>query len=392
MALVADMQRTRRAGLWRSILLASLGLLTVFSLELPLLGRMQRGAVHVLTIDGVINPLTARYLSRGLGQAVQANAELVVLEFNTPGGLETSMREMLEELLTPRVPVAVYVTPPGGRAASAGMFITMAGHVAAMAPGTNIGAAHPVGLGAQPDEVRQEKVVRDAAALARSIAVTRGRNAEWAEQAVLENVSITADEAVERHVVDFVAEHRDELLQWIDGRQVVTATGEVSVDTSDAPLIHLPMSVPERILHTMTDPNIAYLLFSLGMIGLIAELYNPGLLFPGIAGAISLIVAFAAFGPAAELGGARAAGARRGIVCRRAAERRHRHPRNRGGRGVRPRIVDAVRAVLSCVTGDARRAGQPLADRSDDGRDRRLLRVRRTRARARPSPTRRHGD
>ena len=258
--------------------------------------RAASSEIHVLSIDGVINPLTSRYLERGLREAADAQAQAVIVRLNTPGGLESSMREMTQALLNSPVPTVVYVTPPGGRAASAGMFITIAAHVAAMAPGTNIGAAHPVGLGEQTDPVMAEKLANDAAALARSIANSRGRNAVWAEAAVRESVSITAEEALDQNVIDLVARDMNDLLAQLDGRSVTTAAGTVTLETADVSLVERPMSFPERLLQTITDPNIAYVLFTIGVIGIIAELYNPGSLFPGITGGISLIMAFVAFG------------------------------------------------------------------------------------------------
>lgn len=257
-------------------------------------------AIHVLTINGVINPLTARYLNREIGKAEKTQAQAVVLELNTPGGLESSMREMTQTILNASIPVIVYITPHGARAASAGVFITLAGHVAAMAPGTNIGAAHPVQLGGsdqkKPDKEMEKKAVSDAAALARAIAKERGRNITWAEQAVLKSVSITAHEAVAEKVVDFVAEDREELLQKLDGKRIVLRSGTVILRTSRTRLVQSPMHLPEKILQAITDPNIAYLLLTIGFIGVIAELYSPGLLFPGIIGAICLITGFAAMG------------------------------------------------------------------------------------------------
>jgi membrane-bound serine protease (ClpP class) len=173
--------------------------------------------VHLLTIGSVINPLSARYLVHGLEQAAASDAEAVVLRLDTPGGLVDSTREITQAMLHADVPVVVYVAPSGARAASAGMFITIAGHVAVMAPATNIGAAHPVGLGGQTDPELANKLANDAAAMARSIAVQRGRNADWAEQAVRESVSITADEAVEQRVIDLVAADLSVLLNEIAG-------------------------------------------------------------------------------------------------------------------------------------------------------------------------------
>lgn len=244
----------------------------------------------------MINPLTARYLERGLRDAARARAVAVVVRLDTPGGLEPTMREMVEAILASPVPVVVYVAPPGARAASAGMFLTLAAHVAAMAPGTNIGAAHPVGLGERTDPTLTEKLASDAAALARSIAALRGRNAAWAERAVLESVSITAGEALEQNVIDLVARDLRELLLELEGRPVATTRGTVVLRTAGARVVEHPIGFAGRVLQVITDPNIAYILFTLGLIGLIAELYNPGMLFPGITGAISLILAFVAFG------------------------------------------------------------------------------------------------
>lgn len=278
---------------WLPALLLCLSLLPRAA---PPFRQAEAPQVRLLTIEGVINPLTARYLGRELQLAADAGAAAVVVQLNTPGGLESAMREMVQAMLNSPVPVVVYVAPPGGRAASAGMFVTVAAHVAAMAPGTNIGAAHPVGLGGEVDPVSAEKIVNDAAALARSIAASRGRNAAWAEEAVRQSVSITAEEAVTQDVVDLVADDLETLLDRIDGRRVTTAAGEVALRTAAARVVERPMPLPERILQTITDPNIAYVLFTIGTIGLIAELYNPGALFPGITGAVSLLLAFVAFG------------------------------------------------------------------------------------------------
>jgi membrane-bound serine protease (ClpP class) len=278
--------------------LSFLALLLTVALHLcsPYVRAATSGDVWLIEIEGVINPLTAQYLEQSLQGAADAQAHAVIVRLDTPGGLESSMREMTQAMLNSPIPVIVYVAPAGARAASAGMFITLAAHVAAMAPGTNIGAAHPVGLGGEVDPVMEEKVVNDAAALARGIAATRGRNAIWAEEAVRESVSITADEALERGVIDVVAVDLQDLLRKIDGRPVVTTAGEVVLQTADAQVVETPMNLPQKILQTIADPNIAYILFTVGVIGIIAELYNPGAMFPGIIGAISLILAFVAFG------------------------------------------------------------------------------------------------
>lgn len=254
------------------------------------------GAVYIAEIRGVINPLTAQYLDRVLDDAQARGAQVVVLKLDTPGGLDTSMRDMIQDMLASPVPVAVYVTPAGARAASAGLFLLIAGHVAAMTPSTNTGAAHPVGLGGDTDEVMTSKVVNDAAATIRTLAEQRGRNAEWAERAVRESVSITEAEALQLNVIDVVARNLDDLLAQIDGWTIQTAEGEVVLDLASAPRREVSMNLAERFLHLLTDPNIAYILLTVGTIGIIAELYNPGALIPGITGVIALILAFLALG------------------------------------------------------------------------------------------------
>lgn len=250
--------------------------------------------IRLLEIDGVINPITARYLSRELSGAT--GAELIVVRLDTPGGLATSMREMSQVILGSPVPIVVHVSPSGARAASAGMFLTIAAHVAAMAPGTSIGAAHPVGIGWGADDATTDKATSDAAALARAIAQLRGRNAGWVERAVRESVAITAEEALREGVIDLVASDLDTLLQQLDGRKVTTSAGEITLRTSGARLSRGSMKLADRILHGITDPSVAFLLFTLGLIGLAVEIYSPGLLLPGITGAISLLLALVALG------------------------------------------------------------------------------------------------
>ena len=254
--------------------------------------------IHVIEIKGVINPLTARYLERALAEAEREGAGLLVMRLDTPGGLDTAMREMTQAMLAARVPVAVYVAPPGARAASAGMFLTLASHVAAMAPGTNIGAAHPVSLGEQlqQDEVMATKVAQDAAATARALAVERGRNAEWAEKAVLDSASLTSAEALEHKVIDLIAVDMNDLLAQLDGRVVTTAAGEAILRTHGAAVVDVPMNFAEQLLHVITDPNIAFLLITLGLYALLIEFQAPGFGLPGAVGIIALALAFVAFG------------------------------------------------------------------------------------------------
>lgn len=270
--------------------------LVLVALALPGGGQQAPTEVRVLHVDGVINPIAVRYLERGIRSAEQEGAHLVVVHLNTPGGLDTSMRAITTLLLGARVPVAVYVSPAGGRAASAGMFVTIAAHVAAMAPGTNIGAAHPVSLGGETTTTMEKKVVNDAAALARSLARERGRNAAWVEDAVRKSVSITANEALEKKVIDLVAVDRDDLLRQLNRRTVSTLTGEVTLNTAHVRIAESPMGFADRFLMAISEPNVAYILFSLGSIGIIAELYAFGTLIPGTIGVVSLILAFMAFG------------------------------------------------------------------------------------------------
>ncbi len=277
----------------------SLTLLAFFLLaSLPAMAQPGQGPVIVIEVQGVINPLTARYLDRTLRLAGQQAAGVVVLVLDTPGGLESSMREMVQALLGSPLPTVVYVAPRGARATSAGMFITLAADVAAMTPATHIGAAHPVPLGSEVEisEEMEEKMTSDAAALVRSVATARGRNAEWAERAVRENLSVTADEALEQNIIDLVANDLDDLLRQLDGRSVTMAWGTVVLRTEGVPVERHPMNLIERFMHIITDPNIAYLLLSIGTLCLMAELSDPGLSVPGIASVVCFILAFMALG------------------------------------------------------------------------------------------------
>jgi len=263
---------------------------------LATLAQAREGPVMVIEVRGIINPLTAQYLERVLRLARQRTARLMVLLLDTPGGLDSATRDMVQALLESHVPTVVYVAPRGARATSAGLFITLAADVAAMAPATHIGAAHPVPLGQDISEVMDEKATSDAAALVRSVATTRGRNAEWAERAVRENLSVTADEALEQNVIDLIAEDLDDLLLQLDGREVSTSSGPVVLRTEGAPVERRPMNVVERFMHVISDPNIAYLLLASGSLLLIAELADPGLSLPGIASVVCFILAFMALG------------------------------------------------------------------------------------------------
>jgi membrane-bound serine protease (ClpP class) len=252
-------------------------------------------ALDLITIEGVISPVTLRLVESALERARTDGAQALIIRLDTPGGLERSMRAIAQRMLNAEVPVIVYVAPTGARAASAGVFLTVAAHIAAMAPATNIGAAHPVALGGGADKESLKKIENDAAAFIRSIALERGRNADWAEKAVRESVSITEREAVQLKVVDLVAESVPDLLAKIDGRTVKTSRGPVTLATRDAVVRPIEIGFRDRFLNVITDPNVAYVLMMLGMLGLFFELSNPGVILPGVIGGISLILAFFAF-------------------------------------------------------------------------------------------------
>ena len=251
---------------------------------------------------GIISPVAGEYITDAVERANREGFDALVLRLDTPGGLDASMREAVKAILASRVPVIVYVAPSGARAASAGVFITMAAHVAAMAPGTNIGAAHPVMLGPgaagggkeeKPDSTMMEKLSHDAAAYLKALARQRGRNEAWAEEAVTKSTSTPAEEAVREGVVDFVAEDMDDLLAKADGRDIPEL--KLKLRVKEAVLTPLEMTDRQKALAVLSDPNIAMILMSLGAAGLFIELYHPGLVFPGVAGAICLLLAFYAF-------------------------------------------------------------------------------------------------
>ena len=251
--------------------------------------------VLVIRVEGVIAPSSADYIISAIKRADRELAQALVIELDTPGGLDLSMRSIIKEMLSAERPTVVYVSPSGARAASAGAFITMAAHVAAMAPGTNIGAAHPVNMGGQMDKEMNKKVTNDAAAYIRTIAERRGRNVQWAEDAVRKSVSATEKEALKLKVIDLVSEKLDNLLAAIDGLAVTTASGKVALRTKGAEVKRIEMGLRDKVLKVISDPTIAYLLMMLGLAGLYFELSTPGAILPGILGGICLILAFYAF-------------------------------------------------------------------------------------------------
>ena len=266
--------------------------------------------VRVLTVQGAISPASADYLLRGIARAAEDKAHLVVIEMDTPGGLDTSMRDIIKAILASPVPVATYVSPKGARAASAGTYLLYASHVAAMAPATNLGAATPVELapgGADkpaapgkpdaskpadtpPGDPKMRKAVHDAAAYIRGLAELRGRNVEWAERAVREAVSLPADEALALKVIDLVAADLDDLLRQLNGRVIGMDGKSVTLDTTNASIEHVKPDWRSRLLAVIGDPSIAYILMLLGIYGLIYEFSNPGMLFPGVVGGICLLL------------------------------------------------------------------------------------------------------
>jgi membrane-bound serine protease (ClpP class) len=260
------------------------------SLLLPIILMAQ--TVVSIHVDATINPAVAAFVHSAIEKAKKEKAECFVIHLNTPGGLLKSTRTIVGDIMDSQVPVVVYVSPPGAQAASAGVFITMSAHIAAMTQGSNIGAAHPVSMQGTMDSTMSEKVANDAVAFIRTIAEKRNRNADWAENAVRNSVSVTATVALQQKVIDLIANDDQELFQQLDGRNVQLSSGTVKLHTKSAKVIEYEMSFIEKLLNILSDPNIAYILMMLGFYGLMFELYNPGSILPGIVGVICLVLAF----------------------------------------------------------------------------------------------------
>jgi membrane-bound serine protease (ClpP class) len=262
---------------------------TLFLFLLPL--TMLSQPVISLRVKGMIGPAVADYIHRGISKAAALHAECIIIHLNTPGGLLQSTRTIVSDILDAPVPVIVFVYPGGSQAGSAGVFLTLAAHVAVMAPGTNIGAAHPVYSTGQPDTVMNEKITNDAIAFITTIAEKRHRNVEWAIASVRQSKSITENEALRMNVINFIARNDQELLHYIDGKTLAVSAGSKTIHVDNASINEIEMTWFEKLLHTISDPNIAYVLMMLGIYGLLFEVFNPGVFFPGIVGGICFVLA-----------------------------------------------------------------------------------------------------
>ncbi|HOT68505.1 MAG TPA: nodulation protein NfeD [Candidatus Saccharicenans sp.] len=255
--------------------------------------------ILTVTIKEPIHPITAEIIVKAIKQAGQEKAELLIIKLDTPGGLDSSMREIIEAIVSSPVPVVAYVSPAGARAASAGLFISMACDIFAMAPGTSTGAAHPVSIGTsgqEQDKTMEEKVTHDAAAYIRTLAEKRGRNIQMAEDAVRKSLSYTEQEALKGKLIDLIAKNEQELIEALDGKEIKRFNGEVQVlNLKDQPLVELPLTFRQKLLMAIANPNLAYILLMLGLLGLYFEFANPGAIFPGVIGGISLLLALFSF-------------------------------------------------------------------------------------------------
>lgn len=284
---------SRKQNFWFSIMLnkSSFLFLVFLWFASPVFAANQ---IVVVKIFGAINPAVAEFVSQEIHQANKEQQALIVLNIDTPGGLDTSMRQIIKKIQSSHVPVASYVSPSGSRAASAGTFITIASHIAAMAPGTNIGAAHPVNMmggNNQQESTMDKKVVNDAAAYIRSLAELRNRNSHWAELAVVKSVSISAEEAKRLNVIDLIAGNVKALILAIDGREIQTTSGPMTLKTGRLEIVYHEMSPRLKMLDIISNPNVAYVLMMIGVVGLYFEMSNPGLVFPGVIGAVSMVLA-----------------------------------------------------------------------------------------------------
>jgi membrane-bound serine protease (ClpP class) len=257
------------------------------------------GSIIKITVNAPIHPITSEYILKSLEKADRENASLIIISLNTPGGLDTSMREIIEKILSTKTPVVVFVSPSGARAASAGFFIGVASDLFVMAPGTNTGAAHPVGVsitGQQMDETMADKVTHDAASYIKSISEKRGRNAKMAEDAVRESLSYTEKEALEGGLIDLIAKDEQEIIDFFHNKTIQKFDGEeIILDLKDEEIVDLPMTARQKFLLTISNPNLAYILLMLGLLGLYFEFSNPGAILPGVIGGLCLLVAIFSF-------------------------------------------------------------------------------------------------
>ena len=272
--------------------------LILLAFSLPLVAQAQTGAhVDVMTLDGTIDTWIDGYIQRGISVAEQDGAQAAIIVLNTPGGALNAMQDITNRELNARVPVVVFVYPKGAWAASAGTFVTLAANIAAMAPGTTIGAAHPVDASGQNIPTDENtKVTNFSVGIIKNIAQERGRNATWAANAVQNSIAATAQEALDQHVIDLMANDLNDLLNKIDGMTVKTAAGEITLHTQRAGINYIDMNLPELFFHTIVDPNLALILLQVGLLAIAVELYNPGATIPAIVGGICLVLAFVALG------------------------------------------------------------------------------------------------
>jgi len=270
-------------------------LLALLILTFPSLLWARQPQVSVISVNGTVNPVTVAFLLRNLEAASRRGDTLFLLELDTPGGLDSAMREAVKGIFTSSVPVAVFVTPSGARAASAGAVIALAADICAMSPGTNIGAAHPVTIGEKPDKIMAEKILNDAEAYLQGIARKRGRNAEAAGNMVRASLSLAAEQALQEKVIDLIALDRQDLLTKLDGRHLLRDRGETVLRLAGAQVTRYEMGTRDSILNAISNPDLAYLLMLAGILGIFFELSTPGAILPGVIGGISLILAFFAF-------------------------------------------------------------------------------------------------